>query len=157
MDVHNAGAGTIIVACAAFLSLLTRWLSPKERAVAEWRLILDAGEVDEAVTNWKSGFIMGRKDWRVYVFAAMFLLLSAASSVHNFFPSVVQTLGFQHKDTLLLTVPPYLMAILVAVFNNWSADRTGNSSFHVVWPLAAAIIGFVSVAQHSIHWPVILQ
>ncbi|EXJ92007.1 hypothetical protein A1O3_00557 [Capronia epimyces CBS 606.96] len=152
------GASTFVVACLSFFSLPnfpsnTHWLSPTERAVAEWRLIRDAGQVDEDVANWKDGFNMSRKDWRVYVFAAMFLLLSMASSVHNFFPSIVQTLGFGHKNTLLLAAPPYLVAIFVAVLNNWSADRTGNSSFHVVWPPAAATIGFIICAASLNTWP----
>ncbi|EHY55003.1 MFS-type transporter efuF [Exophiala dermatitidis] len=151
------GGSTILISILAFFSLPdfpsnTRWLSCEERAVAEWILILDAGQVDEEATDWKHGVNTARKDLRVYGFAAMYMLLSVASSLHNFFPSVVQTLGFRRMDTLLLTAPPYLVAILVAIYNNWSADRTRNSSFHVAWPLAAAIIGFSICAATLSTW-----
>lgn len=124
----------------------TRWLSPEERAVAEWRLISDAGQIDEDDGNWRYGFKKAFTDWRLYVFALIFLCIQVASATSNFFPSVVETLGFGKVNTLLLTVPPYILALFVCIINNWSADRLRNSSFHIVWPLAVAIVGFVVAA-----------
>lgn len=144
----TGGASTIVVASVAFFVLPdfpsnTRWLSPKERAVAEWRLFLDAGQVDEDEDDWKYGISMAVKDWRVYAFAALFLLASLASSTINFFPQIVETLGFRRVHTLLLTVPPYIVGVLVATLNSWAADWTGNCSFHIIAPLATAIAGFI--------------
>ncbi|KAJ0337656.1 hypothetical protein COL922a_006550 [Colletotrichum nupharicola] len=126
---------------------MTRWLRPTERAVAEWRLIQDAGQVDEDEEAWSHGFKLAFKDWRVYIFAAMFFCLQVAAATSNFFPSVVQTLGYNRVVTLLLTAPPYILGLIISVVNNWSADRLNNSSFHVIWPLALAIIGFVVAAS----------
>ncbi|KAF7547235.1 hypothetical protein G7Z17_g7870 [Cylindrodendrum hubeiense] len=142
------GSITIFVALIAFFILpdwpsSTRWLTAKERAVAEWRLIQDAGQVDEDEEQWSYGFKLAFKDTRVYIFAAMFFCLQVAAATSNFFPSVVQTLGYSRVVTLLLTAPPYFLGLLISVFNNWSADRLQNSSFHVMWPLAIAIVGFV--------------
>jgi hypothetical protein len=39
-----------------------------------------------------------------------------------------------------------MVGLVVAIGNNWSADRLQNSSFHVMWPLAVAIVGFVVAA-----------
>jgi len=36
----------------------------------------------------------------------------SSGGVTNFFPSVVNTLGFNKLDTLLLTAPPYLLAVI---------------------------------------------
>jgi hypothetical protein len=55
----------------------------------------------------------------------------------------VNTLGFGRISTLLLTVPPYAIGIALTVLNNYSADRLCNSSFHVMLPMAIAIVGFV--------------
>ncbi|KAL4894013.1 major facilitator superfamily domain-containing protein [Aspergillus ambiguus] len=124
----------------------TRWLSSEERAVAEWRLITDAGQVDEDNGSWSYGFKKAFTDWRLYIFAFIFLCIQVASATSNFFPSVVETLGFSKVNTLLLTVPPYIVALIVCILNNWSADRLRNSSFHIVWPLAVAIVGFIVAA-----------
>lgn len=145
------GSATVFIAiCAAFIlpdwPSNTRWLSPTERAVAEWRLIADAGQVDEDDGRWSYGFKRALADWRLYVFALTFLCIQVSSATSNFFPSVVQTLGFNRVNTLLLTVPPYIVALLISIGNNWSADRLQNSSFHIIWPLALAIVGFVIAA-----------
>lgn len=142
------GSITVFIALGAIFVLPdfpsnTRWLSPTERAVAEWRLIKDAGQVDEDEESWTYGFKTAVKDWRLPIFALMFLFLQVASATSNFFPSVVKTLGFNNVNTLLLTVLPYMVALATSVLNNWSADRTQNSSFHVMWPLAVAIVGFI--------------
>lgn len=124
----------------------TRWLNDTERAVAEWRLIKDAGQVDEDDESWSYGFKSAFLDWRLYVFAFLFLCIRVTSSTSNFFPSIVQTLGYNRVNTLLLTVPPYMVGLVVSIANNWSADRTKNLSFHIMWPLAFAILGFILAA-----------
>ncbi|KAF2629850.1 MFS general substrate transporter [Macroventuria anomochaeta] len=145
------GSITVFIALLAVLVLpdwpsTTRWLTETERAVAEWRLVKDAGQVDEDDEDWSYGFKAAFHDWRLYVFAFIFLCIQVASATSNFFPSVVQTLGFNRVNTLLLTVPPYMLALFVSIANNWSADRLKNSSFHIMWPLGFAILGFVIAA-----------
>lgn len=149
------GSVTIFIAiCAAFIlpdwPSNTRWLSPKERAVAEWRLISDAGQIDEDDGKWSYGFKRAFADWRLYVFALTFLFIQVASATSNFFPAVVETLNFGRVKTLLLTVPPYIVSLTMTIINNWSADKLQNSSFHVIWPLVTAIAGFV-IAAASIN------
>ncbi|GLA09759.1 hypothetical protein AnigIFM60653_000700 [Aspergillus niger] len=145
------GSATVFIALMALFVLPnypsnTPWLSPEERAVAEWRLIEDAGQVDEDDERWSYGFKMAFNDWRLYTFALIFLCIQVASATSNFFPAVVKTLGFGTVNTLLLTVPPYMVALVVSIANNWSADRLRNSSFHAIWPLSIAIVGFVVAA-----------
>ncbi|OAA66556.1 MFS transporter [Niveomyces insectorum RCEF 264] len=146
------GSITIFIALCSFLVLpdwpsTTRWLSPTERAVAEWRLIEDAGQIDEDDERWGYGFRLAFRDWRLYVFALMFFCLQVTTAVSNFFPTVVSTLGFNTTDTLLLTAPPYILGMIISIVNNWSADRLRNSSFHVMWPLSVSIVGFVIAAS----------
>ncbi|OAA57589.1 MFS transporter [Niveomyces insectorum RCEF 264] len=145
------GSITVFIALVSIIILpdwptTTWWLTPTERAVGEWRIIKDAGQVDEDGEKWTYGFKLAMTDWRVYVFAVMFFCLQVASATQNFFPSVVQTLGYDAVDTLLLTVPPYALALIISVSNNWSADRHGHSSLHVMWPMALAILGFAIAA-----------
>ncbi|KAL4812133.1 major facilitator superfamily domain-containing protein [Aspergillus spinulosporus] len=145
------GSVTVFIAIFAIFILPnypsnTSWLSPEEPAVAEWRLISDAGQVDEDNEDWSYGFKMAFKDWRLYVFALIFLCIQVASATSNFFPTVVKTLGYNTVETLLLTVLPYMLGLVVSIANNWSADRFQNSSFHAIGPMIAAIVGFVVAA-----------
>lgn len=138
------------IAIAAVLVLpdfptTTRWLSSEEKAVAEWRLVSDAAgqhDVDAANEAWSTGFTAAFKDWRTYVFAAIFHCVLVTTSTQNFFPTVVASLGFGHVQSLLLTVPPYAFGVVITVVNNHFADKLQNSSYNVMWPLAVSIIGF---------------
>ena len=71
----------------------TRWLSAEEKVVAEWRLISDAAGIednDSTDGSWKTGFVAAFKDWRTYVFAAIwFYLISYYSDKRNKIYSVI--------------------------------------------------------------------
>lgn len=152
------GSITVFVALCSLAILpdwpsTTRWLTTTERAVAEWRLIRDAGQVDEDDERWSYGFKLTFKDWRVYVFCLMLLCIQVSSATSNFFPSVVETLGYTRVKTLLLTAPPYFLGMTISIVNNYSADRLQNSSFHIMWPMVLSIIGFVVGASATAEGP----
>ncbi|KAK4500882.1 hypothetical protein PRZ48_009074 [Zasmidium cellare] len=146
------GSITVFIALLAIFTIPdfpsnTRWLTPSERAVAEWRLIRDAGQVDEVSESWSDGFKLAFTDWRTYAFCAINQCVFVSTSTQNFLPSIVATLGFGKIDTLLLTVPPYVVCLITSVVNNWSADRMRNSSFHSMWPLVVSIVaGIISAS-----------
>lgn len=75
----------------------------------------------------------------------MLMLFSTVSSstVTNLFPTLVSTLGYPPTPSLLLTVPPYFLAVLVTFANAWHADRQGERYWHVTLPLYVAIVSFV--------------
>lgn len=72
--------------------------------------------------------------------------LTKLCSVTNFFPSVVKTLGYSTIKTLLLTAPPYLLAVITVGATAWHADRTGERYFHVVLPLCVSVAAFILAA-----------
>lgn len=69
-----------------------------------------------------------------------------SGSVTNFFPTVVGTLGYSKINSLLLTCPPYVLAVITTFVNAWHADRTGERYFHVTTPLYVAIFSFILAA-----------
>ena len=75
----------------------------------------------------------------------MLILFSTVSSstVTNLFPTLVSTLGYPPTPSLLLTAPPYILAVLVTFANAWHADRRGERYWHVTLPLYVAIVSFV--------------
>jgi hypothetical protein len=71
---------TVLIACIAVFVLPnypsnTPWLSAEERAVAEWRLISNTGQVDKGDEKWSYGFKMAFADWRLYIFALILLCI----------------------------------------------------------------------------------
>jgi MFS family permease len=82
----------------------------------------------------------------------LFCIVSSAS-VTNFFPTVVQTLGYGRVPSLLLTAPPYVLAVITAFINAWHADRTGERYFHITLPLYIAVIAFIIAAATTTTAP----
>ena len=77
----------------------------------------------------------------------------ASGTVTNLFPTVVATLGYSDVDSLLLTVPPYILAVIVSFCNAWHADKTGERYFHITLPLYFAFIAFIIAAATTAIGP----
>ncbi|KAL1306430.1 hypothetical protein AAFC00_005130 [Neodothiora populina] len=109
-----------------------RMLKPIERDLAVWRLEKEAGatEANENIGAWK-GFLIGLKDPKLYVIIFMNMMSQVQGSIANFFPSIVNTLGYGKYETLLLTAPPYVLAGFVYYGITWYSDRT-NNMFRVI-------------------------
>ena len=73
----------------------------------------------------------------------MLLMIGSSSSVTNFFPTVVATLGYNKIISLLLTTPPYLLAVIASIANAWHADRTGERYLHSALPLWLGMVAFI--------------
>ncbi|KAK0116909.1 hypothetical protein ONS96_012755 [Cadophora gregata f. sp. sojae] len=148
------GAVTIGIAIAAFWVLpnfprTTSWLTDEERQLAIWRLEEDIGE-DDWLDSEHQSFLVGLKlafsDIKTYVLMFLLFGIVAAGTVTNFFPTVVKTLGQNDVNTLLLTAPPYVLAVITTFLNSWHADRTGERFFHITLPLLFAIFAYILAA-----------
>ncbi|KJZ73171.1 hypothetical protein HIM_07368 [Hirsutella minnesotensis 3608] len=152
------GVVTIAVAAAAFFVLpdfprTTTWLDDREVAMAGWRLQEDIGQDDwdsgEKQKFWH-GLTLAIRDEKVWILLVLIFGNMSAGSVANFFPTVVSTLRYGRVETLLLTVPPYVLAVIVSLVNAWHADRTGERCLHITLPLSVAIASYLvaAVATH---------
>lgn len=79
----------------------------------------------------------------------MLFCIVASGSVTNFFPTVVRTLGYNDVVTLLLTAPPYVLAVIVTYINALHADRTGERYLHIALPLCVAVAAFILAVTTS--------
>ncbi|KAK4542676.1 hypothetical protein LTR36_006248 [Oleoguttula mirabilis] len=155
------GVITIGIAACAFFILpnfprTTMWLSEEERQLAVWRLQEDIGVDDWTSSEEQSffhGFALALKDIKVWILLVMLLGIVSSGSVTNFFPSVVKTLGYGNIDTLLLTAPPYVLAVITAFLNAWHADKTGERFLHVSIPLLFAVFAFILAAATTTTAP----
>ncbi|KAJ9136893.1 Major facilitator superfamily domain-containing protein [Pleurostoma richardsiae] len=143
------GAATIPVAfITAFIipdyPATTKWLSDEERKLAVLRMAEEASrEDDRAKASAKEGARMAFTDPALYMIWIMQLGLNTAAAFTNFFPTIVKTLGYGQRDTLLLSAPPYVFAAIVGILNSWHSDKTNERWLHVVWPQVFCSTGFI--------------
>ena len=145
------GAVTVVVAGLALLVLpnfprTTKWLTEEERQLAVWRLQEDIGTDDWVSSEQQSflhGFKLATQDIKMWILMVMLTGIVSSGSVTNFFPIVVKTLGYNNINTLLLTAPPYVLAVITTYVNAWHADKTGERYLHVVLPLCVCVASFI--------------
>ncbi|RYO85387.1 hypothetical protein DL764_009178 [Monosporascus ibericus] len=147
------GTITIGVAIASAFILpnypaTTRWLTPEERAYAQWRLVDDAGEADSAgASSIKEGLIMALKDPRLYLFTLLQHSSLLSQTFQYFFPTIVQTLGFGTVETLLITAPVWIGTFLVSVLVTYTSGRFDDRGFHIIGLMLVSVIGNIIVVS----------
>ncbi|KAK1989913.1 major facilitator superfamily transporter [Colletotrichum falcatum] len=142
------GAVTFVIAVIGFFllpdfPLTTKWLTQEERDLAHNRMELDTVGNKGETSTWK-GLSQATKDPMVWIFCAMAHMHLAANGFKNFFPTVVETLGFNTTITLVLTCPPYLIAGAVTIAVSWSSGKYNERTWHITASKAVAVVGFVS-------------
>ena len=140
------GAVTFLIAIVGYFVLPdfphdTKWLTPEERILATSRMEADTVGNQGETSTWK-GFQQAAKDPMVWIFALMAHMHLAANGFKNFFPTVVQTLGFNQTITLVLTCPPYLIAGAVTIAVSWSSGKFNERTWHITISKIVATIGF---------------
>jgi MFS family permease len=140
------GAVTFVIAIAGFFLLPdfphnTWWLTQEERDLATNRMAMDTVGNKGETSVW-AGFRQAGKDPMVWIFAFMAHMHLAANGFKNFFPTVVETLGFEKIITLVLTCPPYLIAGAVTIAVSWSSGKFNERTWHITISKAVATFGF---------------
>ncbi|KAJ5325525.1 MFS general substrate transporter [Penicillium brevicompactum] len=155
------GAITVVVAFSAYFVLInfphnTTGISDTERELAIWRLRKDIGAQDEEPEENLSlvgGFKQCISDWKVWFLVTLVFGATSSGTINSFFPTVVEGLGKDKIQTLLLTVPPYILACIVAMLVSLNADRSGERYFHFTIPLWVSIAGFIISASTTQFGP----
>ncbi|KAL5334759.1 major facilitator superfamily domain-containing protein [Aspergillus crustosus] len=146
--------GVITVACAAVAVFIlpdypstTSWLSPQEKLIALHRLDLDVGASTNTANSTMADSLRGLKeavtDPKVWLLGISYHCTIMGLSFSFFFPTITQSLGYGTTTTLLLTAPPWIWSVLVALPNAWHADRTGERFFHYLGPALACLVGYI--------------
>lgn len=97
----------------------TRWLSQEERNLAASRIAEDTVRLKANTSTW-AGLVEALRDPNLWVLIFVQHLHLAASNFKNFFPTIVETLGFSRNVTLALTCPPYLVSGVISIA--WAAS-----------------------------------
>lgn len=155
------GAITVVIAAGGYFLLpdfprTTTWLTDEEKELAVWRLDEDIGEddwIDSQHQSFWGGMKMAALDIKMWILMVMLFCIVSSASVTNFFPTVVETLRYGRVESLLLTAPPYVLAVITAFINAWHADRTGERYFHITLPLYVAVVAFIIAAATTSTGP----
>lgn len=147
--------GTITIASALSAALIlpdfpatTKWLSAEEKAYAQWRLIDDTGEADNAHTSSiKQGVIMALKDWRLYMFTLFQHLSLLSQTFQYFFPTIVKTLGFGDIETLLITSPVWIGTFLVSLVVTYTSGKSRDRGIHIICLMLISVVGNIIVVS----------
>ncbi|RDW65060.1 hypothetical protein BP6252_10711 [Coleophoma cylindrospora] len=123
----------------------TRWLSQKEVFIAEKRLVDDAGVADEDEDDMSAmkGLWLAVTDPKVWLLAITYHATIMGLSFSYFFPTITSALGYGTTETLLLTAPPWIWALIVSIPNAIHTDSSGERFFHFAWPAVTCCIGFI--------------
>jgi hypothetical protein len=100
-----------------------RILKPIERKYAVWRLEREAGageatEEQSTLDSFKQAFL----DPKIWALVWCMGMSQAMGSTNNFFPSIVQSLGYNKSNTMLLTAPPMVLAAICCYLVSWYSD-----------------------------------
>ncbi|KAK2624961.1 hypothetical protein QTJ16_005330 [Diplocarpon rosae] len=127
-----------------------KWLSDDERHFAEWRMIDDAKESDDtASTSLLAGLELALKDYRLYIFILFQHLSLLSQTFQYFFPTIVNTLGYDKITTLLLTAPVWFTTFLVSLFVTWTSSKTGDRSIHIMCLMMVSLIGNIIMVSST--------
>ncbi|KAK1853973.1 hypothetical protein CCHR01_03391 [Colletotrichum chrysophilum] len=122
--------------------LNTRWLSEDDQRLAHARVARDTVELEDNTSTW-AGLLQATRDPRLWVLVCCQHCHMAASNFKNFFPTIVETLGFDRNVTLALTCPPYLISGVISVIWAASSGRFNERVWHITIAKAIAVFGFV--------------
>lgn len=117
----------------------SRMLTQAERDLAVWRMESEAGAAEgkeqEGVLR---GFVDALSDPKMLLLIFCNMMSQGQGSIANYFPTLVDSLGYTSTVSLLLTAPPYILAGGVYYGLTFYSDRRNT-----VYPL---IMGCIAIA-----------
>lgn len=123
-----------------------RALSPEMKHVANRRLAIEAAEADVdmegGMSQWR-GIKAAFSDPKTYILALAYHGITGAAGFQNFFPTLTETLGYNHIVSLLLVAPPYIFIVIWSFLHSIASDKVGNRFWFFVYPIPISIIGFI--------------
>lgn len=137
-----------------------RALSPEMKAVANRRLAIEAAEADEDEAGGMSqfkGLKLAMTDMKTYILALLYMAQTGAAGFQNYFPTLIQSLGYGRVTSLLLCAPPYMFMVFYSLLHNHFSDRTGRRFWFIVYPIPIVILGFILFMTCSSFGPLYLS
>ncbi|KXH25408.1 major facilitator superfamily transporter [Colletotrichum nymphaeae SA-01] len=129
----------------------TRWLTPRERDVATWRMMRDGNRTHGKV-HWRTTAAQLTGDWRLWLNIAIYMgQVLQTYTIATFTPIIVATFGYDNVKAQLMTAPPYCVAFVMVFVVGWASDRVKSCSGLLVGCSVVAAIGdlLLAVLPHT--------
>jgi MFS family permease len=128
-----------------------RGMTEIERDWQQWNYEQDQGQQDDGKEIGPGkGFLLALTDPKMWLMLVVLYAIYISAAVTNFFPSVVETLGYSRNTTYALTAPPFCLCVIVMMINGWHSDKTGNRYWHIVGPLFVSVVANI-IAVSSLN------
>lgn len=126
----------------------TKFLSEKEKALAQLRILEDTSKEDNYETqSIKKSFAQCLKDPALYMLWLLQLCIVTTAGVNAYFPTIVGTLGYGRTKTLLMTVPPWMASVVWSLATCFSSDKHKERFWHIMVSLVISLVGFIICAS----------
>lgn len=137
----TVGIGAICACIMPEFPHNSRFLTQLERDLAVWRVESEAGAAegkeDESTMR---GFYQALADPKLLLLIACNFFSQAQGSIANYFPTLVDALGFTSTISLLLTAPPYILAAFIYWGIMFYSDRKNT-----VYPIIMTCISIATI------------
>ncbi|EEU41798.1 uncharacterized protein NECHADRAFT_54279 [Fusarium vanettenii 77-13-4] len=119
------------------------YMNADMRKVAAARILDDRVEFSDKSSVWH-GLKLAVTDIKLYMFLFLNIFITSSYGFNNFFPTIVNGLGFGSRvQALLMTAPPYVWGTICTFFVAWDSDRRRERGLHIIIPLSCSVAGFV--------------
>ncbi|KAJ9478483.1 putative High-affinity nicotinic acid transporter (putative) [Pseudozyma hubeiensis] len=144
------GAATCVVAIVAVFILpdfpaTTKWLSPRERFLAERRLAQDSlgsAQGGKEDVSHKQAAAMAFTDWRTWGFVVLYMMGTGSQTIQYFVPELVKSMGYTGFHVQYMTAPIYAVALVAIVSFCFSSDYFRDRAYHTFVASIIAVVAF---------------
>ncbi|GAB7358660.1 hypothetical protein MBLNU230_g3889t1 [Neophaeotheca triangularis] len=150
--VATVGIGAIFAVIMPNAPSKIRMCSQQEIDWIKWNYESDMKSEDNAAeVTALQGFLMAVKDPKTWMLCGILYATYTAGAVNNFFPTVVDGLGFDRNTSYGLTAPPFILCVICMLINGWHSDKTQERFLHIALPLVVTFIAnVIAVATTNI-------
>ncbi|EIN10930.1 MFS general substrate transporter [Punctularia strigosozonata HHB-11173 SS5] len=133
----------------------TSWLTEEEKALADARIRADrVGTMGASarMSSW-NGVLSALSDWRMYLLTLMYMYVSFI--LVYFIPTLTTNLGFTGRAAQWMTVPVYIVTLVVEMILAYSSDYFNERAFHIAIPLCISGIMYalsIGIANHHAQY-----
>ena len=128
-----------------------RGLTETEKDWQQWNYEKDQGQSDDGKEIGPGkGFKLALIDPKMWLMLVCLYAIYISAAVTNFFPSVVETLGYSRNATYGLTAPPFCLCVILMMLNGWLSDKRRNRYWHIVLPLCLSVVANI-IAVSSLN------